>query len=293
MSAQDAVPTRRRFKKRHSFTATVVVWNLDYCSPFSSKQRRQAILDRIFRDHDPDVVCLTKANFELLADQPGDTIYSQPDGIVAKDETSSKRKVVLWSREPWEQIDDQGLDTLQAGRFVSGVTRTPLGRVTVMGTCIPYEGSRTRWTNDGIKRRNWEDHEQYLESLSRVLRQASPTGLVLLGDFNQRVGEIGRAPRELREKLGAVLSPHMTIATGALGFDGRRVIEHIAMSEDMSAQSVTLIGNFHDDQQITSRAGVVADLASRSAPAMNPTEYHAFERFTDVPVMERTTRDDD
>ena len=62
------------------------------------------------------------------------------------------RKVVLWSRDPWERVDDLGHSSMPPGRFVSGVTRTPVGEVTVMGICIPWFGSRTE-TRRGSERK--------------------------------------------------------------------------------------------------------------------------------------------
>ena len=50
---------------------------------------------------------------------------------------------MLWSREPWNQVDDNGNDSMPPGRFVSGVTQTSVGEVTVIGICIPWFGSRT------------------------------------------------------------------------------------------------------------------------------------------------------
>ena len=38
--------------------------------------------------------------------------------------------------------DDVGHASLPPGRFVSGVTQTSVGEVTVIGVCIPYSGSR-------------------------------------------------------------------------------------------------------------------------------------------------------
>ncbi|MDD9990000.1 MAG: hypothetical protein OXQ31_27280 [Spirochaetaceae bacterium] len=108
---------------------------------------------------------------------------------------------------------------------------------------------------------------------------ASP--LVLLGDFNQQVGQTGYAPRSLRGTLRAALPERITIATSALGFDGRRVIDQIAISEDLSAQSLSLISRYCSDKSLTDHVGVCADLGAQSAPALNPTENYAFERFTE------------
>ena len=64
--------------------------------------------------------------------------------------------------QPWERVDDLGVDSLPPGRFVSGVTRTSLGELTVVGVCIPWFGSRTEAGREPAKLR-WEDHERYLD----------------------------------------------------------------------------------------------------------------------------------
>ena len=99
---------------------TVVNWNVEWATP-GCWSRRDEILSRIDREA-PDIVCLTESDIRLLAGMPGHTIHSQPDGVKGID---NLRKVLLWSREPWEQVDDFGVDSMPPGRFVSGVTRTP------------------------------------------------------------------------------------------------------------------------------------------------------------------------
>ncbi len=238
--------------------ATLVTWNVEWATP-RSWSRRDEILRRIER-HTPDMVCLTETDVRLLSDQAGHTIHSQPDGVKA---TGDLRKVVLWSREPWEQVDDRGGASLPPGKFVSGVTRTPIGRVTVIGVCIPFHGARTRWTNDGVVRKAWEDHEQYLTGLSEVLERTSPKRLIVTGDFNQQVGQPGYAPAAMRDALRAAIPPHLTIATSTLGFGGRRIIDHVALSEDLSARSLTLIDRFHGDRTLSDHPGIVADLSAQ------------------------------
>ena len=115
----------------------------------------------------------------------GHTIYSQPDyGHAIKE---GRRKVLLWSREPWKNVDDVGIDSMPPGRFVSGVTQTSVGEVTVFGVCIPWSGSRGR--RSGGKRKMWEDHEQYLVGLAGVLERIPTKRLIVMGDFNQRLGQ--------------------------------------------------------------------------------------------------------
>ena len=61
--------------------STVLTWNVRWATPRSP--RRHEILHRIFR-HNPDIVCLTEVDSQLLADRSGHVIRSRPDGIVAK-----------------------------------------------------------------------------------------------------------------------------------------------------------------------------------------------------------------
>ena len=115
----------------------LVNWNVEWATPGS--QRTPEILSRVY-EHDPQVVCLTETDDGLLS-QDGHTICSQCDyGYPIK---KGRRKVMLWSREPWKQVDNVGIDSMPPGRFVSGVTQTSVGEVTVIGICIPWFGSRT------------------------------------------------------------------------------------------------------------------------------------------------------
>ena len=85
-------------------------------------------------------MCLTETHNELRG-QGGFGICSGADygyGL-----QKNRRKVLLWSREPWTQVDGLGIDSLPPGRFVSGVTQTSVGEVAVIGVCIPWFGSRT------------------------------------------------------------------------------------------------------------------------------------------------------
>ena len=88
---------------------------------------------------DPEIICLTETDIRLLGDN-GHTIYSRPDQV--QDGRKPVGKALLWSREPWRQVDDVGAQAMPPGRFVSAVTSTSVGDVTVIGVCIPWHGSR-------------------------------------------------------------------------------------------------------------------------------------------------------
>ena len=234
----------------------VVNWNVEWATPRSG--RLTEILRRI-DTHSPEVICLTETDIGLLPDR-GHSIYSQPDQVAA---IGRRRKVLLWSREPWKQVDDLGIDTMPPGRFVSGVTETPVGEVTVIGVCIPWHGSRTRHTNDGVKRKAWEDHKQFLTDLPKVLSRSRSECLIMMGDFNQQVGQSGYAPRHVRDALESAMPPWLTVATAALGVQGVRIIDHIALSERLSAESLTIISNAHEGRKLSDHFGVCAGLSAR------------------------------
>ena len=115
----------------------VVNWNVQWATPRSRRSRE--ILRRVDLDAS-EVVCLTETDEGLLSGD-GYTICSQADyGYPLK---GGRRKIMLWSGAPWERVDDLGVDSMPPGRFVSGVTSTSLGEVTVIGICIPWFGCRT------------------------------------------------------------------------------------------------------------------------------------------------------
>ena len=148
---------------------TVVNWNVEWATPRS--RRTPEVLRRIDQ-HSPEVVCLTETHTALLPND-GHTIYSGADaGYKVREE---RRKVLLWSKGPWEQVDVVGSDVMPPGRFVSGVTQTSLGKVTVMGICIPWSGSRTEARRGSERKRRWEDHEQYISGVQAKFPRSLPT----------------------------------------------------------------------------------------------------------------------
>ena len=217
------------------------------------------VLSRIDRC-DPEIVCLTETHDELLP-QHGHTICSQPDyGYTVR---PNRRKVLLWSREPWHRVDDLGIDSMPTGRFVSGVTQTSVGEVAVIGVCIPWSGSRTEARRGNERRRRWQDHEQYLAGLTEVLERVEAKRLIVMGDFNQVIGPGGRARRELRLALQEAFAPNLRIVTSDLVFQGRKSIDHIALSADWAVDSVDAISNVHDDRKLSDHFGVAADVSVR------------------------------
>ncbi len=234
---------------------SIVNWNVEWATPRSA---RTPEIRRRIDLQSPEIVCLTETHTGLMT-QDGYLICSGADaGYKVRDE---RRKVLLWSREPWEQIDDLGSDLLTPGRFVCGVTQTSLGLVTIMGICIPWSGCRTEARRGVERKRRWEDHEQYISALSEILQEAPSERLIIIGDFNQRIGQYGSTPLKLRPALLEAFPPRMTIVTAATGVQGRRTIDHIVLTEDMAVESLSTISNVHGERKLSDHFGVAATLS--------------------------------
>ena len=235
----------------------LVTWNVQWATPRSG--RAPHLLSRIAR-HDPDVVCLTEADAGLLSES-GHSICSGPDSGYGIRE--GRRKVVLWSRRPWSNIDALGDAALPPGRFVSGITSTPLGAVTVVGVCIPWFGSRTESWRGARAMAPWGDHETYLAGLGRVLGRIPGKRAIVIGDFNQSLGPTSRAPSRLRQALLAALPPGMRIVTAGLTFGVRHTIDHVVLSADLDALTVTALNNRRPGLRLSDHFGVAAHVSRR------------------------------
>ena len=243
---------------------TVINWNVEWATPRSG--RSPDILARIAA-HEPDIVCLTETHLELLSQWDGHVISARLDWNQSTNK--ERRKVLLWSSKPWTVVDDFGSDALPPGRFVSGTTETSLGSITVIGVCIPYHNANV---NVGAKTSvPWQDHEQYLDGLASILKTTPPERLVVVGDFNQQIGQRHRpypplshpARTALKAAMRSGRAMQLTIATFGLGRRGRRTIDQIAISGDLCAESLATINNFAaDGSKLSDHFGVVANLSS-------------------------------
>ena len=97
--------------------------------------------------HDADVICLTEAFPESMP-EGGETVTS---GLSEwkRHEDRGARKVVLWSRFGWTDVDRTGSESLPEGRFVRATTTFTGTDLTVVGMCIPYRDYRTRERSSG------------------------------------------------------------------------------------------------------------------------------------------------
>ena len=230
-----------------------LTWNLEW-APANS--RRASLILESVSAADPDVVCFTEVHRTLMP--PGHLLESSADyGYPIKE---SRRKVILWSRQPWTEIDLIGDETLPSGRFVSGVS----GGIRFVGVCIPWKDAHVR--TGRRDRKPWEDHIVYCGGLATILERdrAQSVPICLLGDFNQRIPRINQPPEVYAALMNAVTG--LTVATSGLtDRDGRNLIDHIAVTPHVEVSINGILSKTADDgTHLSDHAGVHASIHQRT-----------------------------
>lgn len=243
----------------------ILNWNTEFVSPRSRGgrfEKAQALIEA----HDPDVICLTEARPELMP-EGGETITSQLSGA-GNIENRGGRKVLLWSRFGWSDVDTLGAPCLPEGRFVCASTSIDSVTWTVVGMCIPYFGYRINkrfWGDDAL--RPWQGAETYLDALrNKVLPQDRfRQRTILLGDYNLHIppGKASRQTKAVSRKCEATFAG-WNIATAGEPDDpalDKRFIDHIAVSSDIRPLTIQFFSRFHaDSTRLSDHNGVCIDL---------------------------------
>lgn len=205
----------------------ITVWNAEWALPGSHKG---AAIGEILAALEPDLICLTEAVPPLLP-PGGHTITSEADyGYPVK---PGRRKVLLWSRHPWRDIDPLGHTGLPSGRFISGLTGSPLGPVRVVGVCIPW--ARAHVSTGRRDRKPWQDHLSFLQYLPETLN--SPAPLLLAGDFNQTLPRTS-APLAANSALVKTLHQLAVPTAGPIPPLERLLIDHLAHSPHFTTTGI-------------------------------------------------------
>ena len=200
-------------------------WNTQWAVPGSARGGR---VSASLADPGCDVLCVTEGSAGLLPgeghiiDAGTDWGYSLP--------REGRRKVVLWSRSPWTEVDSLGSEDLPGGRFVKGVTKIACGPLAVVGVCIPWDGAHV---GTGRKdRRRWQDHQRWLEAFAGLPYRSAARRTVVLGDFNQRIPR-ARTPQRIHQALLRAFEGLEIGTAGDLPGARGRAIDHIAHTQDL------------------------------------------------------------
>lgn len=202
---------------------TVLTWNLEWAS---SRSARGKEISRLLDSQFPAVMCLTELTLGML---PKSGYSLLADGSSGYPGSSNRRKVAIWSSDPWSEPDLIGHPDLPGGRFVSGITHG----IRFVGVCIPWHASHV--SNGRKDRKLWEDHLTYLHLLRPILQRFldSNVQLCVLGDFNQTIPH-GWQPDPVFQSLMETFGNPLSIPTANLtGPDGKHLIDHFATSPNL------------------------------------------------------------
>ena len=200
-------------------------WNTQWAKPGTARGCRVA---NALTAPGCDILCVTEGYAAILP-EGGHVIDAGPDWGYRAPE--GRRKVLLWSKRPWSDVDPVGSDALPGGRFVAGTTETGLGPLSVVGVCIPWRDAHVR---SGLKDRGaWQDHESWLAGFAALPYGRAGKRTVVLGDFNQRIPR-SRQPKRIYATLRDAFAGLAFATGGELAGTPEMAIDHIAHTPDLA-----------------------------------------------------------
>ncbi len=243
----------------------ILNWNTQWLGPRSQKGRFKKATELI-ASCEADVICLTEARRETMP-SGGQTIKSEHSGAGAI-ENRGARKVVLWSRFGWRNVDTLGSSRLPEGRFVGAETEVAGQTWTIIGMCIPYHAYRSKESWGEKRLKLWEGACRYLDALREDV--LSPFGnrerIVLLGDFNLQIPPKNYPcpDSEVDQKRRATFSDFQLSTAGEVAYPklDKRFIDHIALSYDIIHDPPVFFSRIQDDGTVLSdHNGVCIDVS--------------------------------
>lgn len=235
-------------------TVSIATWNIEWKKSYSVEA---AVMRERLLACDPEIVCVTEG-YTNFFNGAGHLI--EADANYGYPLIPGRRKVMLWSRRPWSDVDGIGYPRMPTGRFIAGRTDTSMGELTFIGVCIPWRDAHVR-TGRG-DRKPWQDHLSYLNGLASYLRQPRRR-TVLVGDFNQKIPR-SYSPKSVHEALLGCLGSGYAMATaGPLSLEGQCSIDHLAHTRDLHAMDVHTLSNVAPNgKKLSDHFGVALRLAS-------------------------------
>lgn len=226
----------------------LLVWNIEWGTP---RSRRGRHIQGLIAKCDADLVCVTEGSAGMLP-ASGEVIDAGDD--YGYGDTGQRRKVLLWSRTSWTDVDREGDEGMPAGRFVAGTT----AGLRILGVCTPWRDAHVR--TGRRDRAAWQDHRAYLEGLARVVRK-TPTPAIVVGDFNQRIPRRGQ-PKDVYDALFRALGPSLHVLTeGVRDDEDKQLIDHVAASHGLKGRVVeTIPRRTPHGLRLSDHVGIVAEL---------------------------------
>jgi hypothetical protein len=113
----------------------ILNWNTEFASPRGRAVRFPKV-KALIASYNPYVICLTEAYPETMPEL-GHTITSELSGA-GNIENRGARKVVLWSRFGWSNVNTFGRPNMPPGRFIKATASPDYEQWTIIGMRIPY-----------------------------------------------------------------------------------------------------------------------------------------------------------
>ncbi len=219
------------------------------------------ISERLFRSN-PDVVCVTEGYPDVFG-MNGCAILSGEDHGYKT--TDGRRKAMLWSKHPWYETTIGKAFDFPSGRFISGITQSPIGFIRFVGICIPWQSAHL--TTGEKNRRRWEEHIRFLHALEAWLNSnCENVPIILLGDFNQRIPR-AKQPLQVFDLLCGVLGTTFQVLTGGtIPGTSAQSIDHIAATHPIELSTLEPISNLSDEGiKLSDHFGIEAKLQKRTS----------------------------
>ena len=231
-------------------------WNAEWAVPGGLRGER---FRRALESPRCDVLCLTEGYVGLMP-SGGHVLESNADyGYTAK---AGRRKVLLWSKQPWTDADSAGSKDLPGGRFASGVTETPVGSLTIVGVCIPWRDAHVR--TGRRNRTHWEDHLAYLAAFEKLPYRNATTRTVVLGDFNQRIPRKSTS-KHVHSALLRAIEPLRIATQGEFPGAPALSIDHLAHTLDLESVGMGIWPmRDEEDDPLSDHFGVWCDFYFRT-----------------------------
>jgi hypothetical protein len=237
---------------------TVIVnWNFERRPPHS--RQAATLMDRVVAQR-PDVVCLTEAHDGSTASMGGYEIADR-GATWSNNRRDGERLVLLWSPNPWREVEVTGNAGTTTGGYIGGVTDTPMGPMRVLGICAPHHAASQ--VGATTKARLWTEQVAFWDGLAKLIAardRGIPT--VLLGDFNQYVPRIWGS-RAAHAGMLLALDDLLVATGGPISGIDKPTIDHIAHTPDLAPQELNGLSRFGDDGcALSDHFGVVVRFAS-------------------------------
>ena len=241
---------------RYSSIVRIGTWNTEWAGPTGPKGK---LVKAALAAPECDVLCVTEGFAGILPDRRNVLKGGHDWGTPVHDD---RRKVLLWSKRPWTEVDLVGSQALPGGRFVRGVTQTPAGwPLTVVGVCIPWFDAQ--WPHDRNDCKRWEVHGIWLEEFQKLRSTLREERTVVLGDFNQRIPR-RRTPEPVHEALLRAFQDFEIATGGDLEGAPGLAIDHIAHTQDLVSRGISIWPDRSaDGKRLSDHFGVWGDFGLR------------------------------